>query len=57
MNDLTTADVWKLQEEILGKFVALSNDLQLPLNVHSRSAGRRCIALLRERGARRGTRG
>jgi len=44
---------WKLQEEILGKFVALSNDLQLPLNVHSRSAGRRCIALLRERGARR----
>jgi len=44
---------WKLQEEILGKFVALSNDLQLPLNVHSRSAGRRCLAFLRERGARR----
>jgi TatD DNase family protein len=44
---------WKVQEEILGKFVALSNDLQLPLNVHSRSAGRHCIAFLRERGARR----
>jgi len=43
---------WKIQEEILGKFVALSNDLQLPLNVHSRSAGRRCIVFLREQGAR-----
>lgn len=43
---------WKLQEEILGKFVGLSKALELPLNVHSRSAGRRCIAFLRERGAR-----
>ena len=43
---------WKIQEEILGRFVALSNELRLPLNVHSRSAGRRCIAFLRERGAR-----
>jgi TatD DNase family protein len=44
---------WKIQEEILGKFVALSNELGLPLNVHSRSAGRRCIAFLKEQGARR----
>ncbi len=44
---------WKVQEEILGKFVALSNELELPLNVHSRSAGRHSIAFLKERGARR----
>ncbi len=44
---------WTLQEEILGKFVVLSLELDLPLNVHSRSAGRRTIAFLRERGARR----
>ena len=43
---------WKVQEEILGKFVAVSNELVLPLNVHSRSAGRHTIAFLRERGAR-----
>ena len=44
---------WKVQEEILAKFVTLSNELDLPLNVHSRSAGRHTIAFLRERGARR----
>jgi len=43
---------WKIQEEILAKFVALSNELELPLNVHSRSAGRHTIAFLREQGAR-----
>ena len=44
---------WKRQDEILGKFVALSNELELPLNVHSRSAGRHCIAFLKAQGARR----
>jgi TatD DNase family protein len=44
---------WKVQEEILARFIALSNELELPLNVHSRSAGRHTIAFLRERGARR----
>jgi TatD DNase family protein len=44
---------WRVQEEILAKFVALSNELELPLNVHSRSAGRHTIAFLRERAARR----
>jgi TatD DNase family protein len=44
---------WSIQEEILARFVTLSNELDLPLNVHSRSAGRHTIALLRERGARR----
>ncbi len=43
----------KIQEEVLAKFVALSNELELPLNVHSRSAGRHCIAFLRACGARR----
>ena len=44
---------WKIQEEILARFVTLSNALDLPLNVHSRSAGRHTIAFLRERRARR----
>ena len=44
---------WKTQEEILARFVSLSNELDLPLNVHSRSAGRHAIAFLKERGARR----
>ncbi len=44
---------WKLQDQILARFVALSNELDLPLNIHSRSAGRHCIALLKDRGARR----
>lgn len=52
-------DYWKVQEEsgrevqreIFGRFVELSLALDLPLNVHSRSAGRQTIALLLERGA------
>ncbi len=40
------------QEEILERFVALSLALDLPLNVHSRSAGRHTIRFLRDRGAR-----
>ena len=44
---------WRLQEEILAKFVGLSNELDLPLNIHSRSAGRHCIAFLKACGARR----
>jgi TatD DNase family protein len=54
-------DYWKvkeeegreLQREIFGRFVALSLELDLPLNVHSRSAGRHAIAFLLEKGARR----
>ncbi len=42
-----------VQRKILARFVALSNELDLPLNVHSRSAGRAAIALLRKQGARR----
>lgn len=44
---------WKIQEEILARFVALSKELDLPLNVHSRSAGRHTIAFLAAQGARR----
>ncbi len=54
-------DYWKvqdegqqeLQREILGRFVDLARELDLPLNVHSRSAGRQTIRFLLERGAER----
>ena len=54
-------DYWKVQDpaerevqrDILAQHVALSRELDLPLNVHSRSAGRHAIAWLRENGARR----
>jgi TatD DNase family protein len=44
---------WRLQEEIFGRFVRLAAELELPLNIHSRAAGRRALALLQEGGARR----
>jgi TatD DNase family protein len=44
---------WKVQEEIFAKFIALSNELDLSLNVHSRSAGRHTIQFLKSQGARR----
>lgn len=43
----------EVQREILARFVALSLELDLPLNVHSRSAGRETIALLAAHGAKR----
>ncbi len=43
----------RLQREIFARFVALSVEMDLPLNVHSRSAGRETVAFLLERGARR----
>ena len=54
-------DYWKvqdaagreLQRDILAQHVALSVELDLPLNVHSRSAGRHAIAWLQECGAQR----
>jgi TatD DNase family protein len=44
---------WRVQEDILAEFVALANELDFPLNVHSRSAGRHSIGFLRRCGARR----
>jgi TatD DNase family protein len=54
-------DHWKVKEEndrtrqreIFRQFIELSLELDLPLNVHSRSAGRHAIALLLECGAKR----
>ncbi|MEM7049552.1 MAG: TatD family hydrolase [Acidobacteriota bacterium] len=54
-------DHWKVKEEeeralqrqIFEHFIALSVELDLPLNVHSRSAGRQTIACLLEQGARK----
>ena len=42
-----------LQKEIFKGFIKLSEELDLPLNVHSRSAGRHAVALLLEIGATR----
>jgi TatD DNase family protein len=44
---------WHVQEDILARFVALANELDLPLNIHSRSAGRHAIAFLQRCGARK----
>lgn len=41
------------QREIFNQFIALSRELDLPLNVHSRSAGRHAVALLLDNQAAR----
>jgi TatD DNase family protein len=43
----------EIQKDIFKGFIALSKELDLPLNVHSRSAGRHAVALLLECGADR----
>lgn len=43
----------ELQKTILTRFIALSRELDLPLNVHSRSAGRHIVDLLIRENARR----
>lgn len=52
-------DFWKVQDDherqlqrhIFREFIRISNELALPLNVHSRSAGRHAIAMLLEENA------
>ncbi len=54
-------DYWAVQEEshkevqreIFSGFIALARELDLPLNVHSRSAGRHAVAFLIRHGATR----
>jgi len=43
----------EVQREIFKSFIDLSKEVNLPLNVHSRSAGRYAVAILLERGARK----
>jgi TatD DNase family protein len=43
----------ELQKEIFKGFISLSKELDLPLNIHSRSAGRHAVTLLLENGASR----
>jgi len=43
----------ELQKTIFGRFISLAIELDLPLNVHSRSAGRHAVSFLLERGAKR----
>src|SRR6056297_296903 len=47
------ADGREIQRKILKEFVALSLELDLPLNVHSRSAGRQAVDFLIDAGARK----
>jgi TatD DNase family protein len=43
----------ELQREVFKQFIHLAGELDLPINVHSRSAGRHAVAMLLENGASR----
>jgi len=43
----------ELQRDIFARFIRLSKEVDLPLNVHSRSAGRHAVQMLIEHDARR----
>ena len=43
----------EIQKEIFSRFIDLSLELDLPLNIHSRSAGRHVVSLLLEKGAQK----
>jgi TatD DNase family protein len=48
-----TDEAKALQQEIFSRFIRLSIELDLPVNVHSRSAGRHAVDILLANGARR----
>ena len=43
----------EMQREVFRKFIRLGDELDLPVNVHSRSAGRQAVAMLLENNASR----
>jgi len=43
----------EIQKEIFSRFIDLSLELDIPLNIHSRSAGRHVVSLLLEKGAKK----
>jgi TatD DNase family protein len=47
----TEAAAKEMQQEIFSSFIELSKELDLPLNVHSRSAGRQAVDMLLAHGA------
>ncbi len=48
-----TEEQREIQKKIFSSFIALAIQLDLPLNVHSRSAGRHAVKLLIDNGAQR----
>ena len=50
---VTDAEEKEIQKQIFGRFIDLSVELDLPINVHSRSAGRHAVSLLLEKGAKK----
>ncbi|CAB4401045.1 unnamed protein product [Rhizophagus irregularis] len=51
--NLSTEELKNIQRQVLARHIALSLQLDLPLNVHSRSAGHHALDCLRDYGARK----
>lgn len=51
--NLSTEELKNIQRQVLARHIALSIQLDLPLNVHSRSAGHHTLDCLRDYGARK----
>jgi TatD DNase family protein len=51
--NLSIEELKNIQKQVLARHIALSLQLDLPLNVHSRSAGHYALDCLRDYGARK----